>query len=288
MAKSNKKLGKGLEALLGGDVNEFIDELEQNYNKDEVVSLKLSDITPNPFQPRKVFDDEKIEELAQSISEHGVFTPIIVKKAAIGYNIVAGERRYRAAIKVALETLPAIIVDIDDKSMMEIALLENVQRENLNPIEEAEALKQIMDYSNYTQEELAKKMGKSRSHIANTLRLLSLNERIKELILNQKISMGHAKVLIGLDNDILEIVVNEILGKNLSVRETEKLVQDLKTEHKPKKKIKQVNAEYLEVESNLRERLGTKVKVDNKSINIYFENEDDLNRLMELLNVNID
>lgn len=282
------RLGKGLEDLLGGNVNEYIDEIEQNYNKDEVVELRLQDITPNPYQPRKVFNDEKIDELAQSISEHGIFTPIIVKKAAVGYNIVAGERRYRASQKVGLETIPAIIIDIDDQSMMEIALLENIQRENLNPIEEAEALKAIMDTSGYTQEQLAKKMGKSRSHIANILRLNQLNNKIKELILSERISMGHAKILIGLEDEILDVVVNEILNKNLSVRETEKLVQDLKNAEKPKKKTKEVSPEYLEVESMLREKLGTKIKMDNKSINIYFENEDDLNRLLELLNINID
>jgi len=288
MKKQNNRLGKGLEALLGGDVNEIIDEIENNYNKDEVVQIKLSEISPNPYQPREVFDEAKIDELAQSIKNHGVFTPIIIKKTSSGYNIVAGERRYRATQQVGLETIPSLIVDFDDQLMMEIALLENIQRENLNPLEEARALKIIMDKNGYTQEDVAKKMGKSRSHIANTLRLLSLNAGIQELILKGKISMGHAKILIGLDEDVLDIVKNEIVNKKLSVRDTEKLVNELKKKSKPVIKEKQLSPEHQEVEKSIREKLGTKVKVDDKSITISYDSVDDLNRILEILDITID
>ncbi|MDF9867330.1 ParB family chromosome partitioning protein [Bacilli bacterium PM5-3] len=288
MEKQNSRLGKGLEALLGGDVNEIIDEIENNYNSEEVVQLNLNEVSPNPYQPREVFDETKINELAESIKNHGMFTPIIVKKSSSGYNIIAGERRYRASQKLGLETIPALITDFDDRLMMEIALLENIQRENLNPLEEARALKNIMDKYNYTQEEVAKKMGKSRSHIANTLRLLSLNSRIQDLILSGKISMGHAKILVGLDEDVLDIVSNEIVNKKLSVRDTEKLVNELKNKSKPIAKEKKLSPEYIEIEKSLREKLGTKVKIDTKSITVNYENTDDLNRILEILGIEID
>ncbi|MEG0284078.1 MAG: ParB/RepB/Spo0J family partition protein [Erysipelotrichales bacterium] len=289
MKKQNNRLGKGLEALLGGDVNEIIDDIENNYNKDEVIQLPLTEISPNPFQPREVFDETKIDELAKSIKNHGVFTPIIVKKTSAGYNIVAGERRYRASLKIGLETIPALIVDFDDQMMMEIALLENIQREDLNPVEEAKALKTIMETYDYTQEQLAKKMGKSRSHIANTLRLLSLNNKIQDLVLSSKISMGHAKILIGLEEEKLDYVIDEVLKSKLSVRDTEKLVNEIKGNLKPKTVKKEVIAdEYKDVEDVVREKLGTKVKVDKKQMTIYYENIEDLNRILDLLNIDVD
>lgn len=287
MSKQNNRLGKGLEALLGGDVNEIISDIENNYNKDEVVKLSLREISPNPYQPREVFDEDRIRELADSIKNHGVFQPIIVKQTSSGYTIIAGERRYRASQMIENETIPAIIVDFDEKMMMEVALLENIQRENLNPLEEAKALKLIIDKNQYTQEEVAKILGKSRSHIANTLRLLSLSPRIQDLILSNKISMGHAKILIGLDEDVLDIVINEVINKKLNVRETERLVNDLKNKTVKKKKSELPN-EYLVLEKEVREKYGTKVKLDKKSLTIYFEDKDDLNRILEIMNIEVD
>ena len=288
MENKNKRLGKGLEALFGGDVNEIIENIENNYNKDEVVQIPLNQIHPNPFQPRQVFDEEKIDELAVSINNHGVFQPIIVKKASSGYNIVAGERRYRASKKIELETIPALVVDFNDELMMEVALLENIQRENLNPLEEAHALKMIMEKYNYTQEELAKKMGKSRSHIANTLRLLNLNKKIHDLILNGKISMGHAKILIGLEKENLEYVTSQIVDNSLSVRECEKLVNELKTKTTTSNKKKhQLSSELLEIENLIREKFATKVKLNTNNVTIYFENDDDLEMILEKLDIKL-
>lgn len=288
MSKNNR-LGKGLEALLGGSVEGIIDEIEKNYSSDEIVQLPLNEISPNPYQPRSIFDETKIKELAQSIKEHGMFTPIIVKKTSSGYTIIAGERRYRASKLLNNETISALIVDFDDKLMMEVALLENIQRENLNPIEEARSLKMIMDKNNYTQDDVAKKMGKSRSHIANILRLLTLNTKIQDLILNDQISMGHAKILIGLEDDQLDYLIDEILNNKLSVRDSEKLVQELKKkEYKPSKKVDEKSIEYKAVEDFLREKFASKVDVLNNKIIINFEDEDDLNRLLEIMEVNID
>ncbi|MDR3214958.1 MAG: ParB/RepB/Spo0J family partition protein [Bacilli bacterium] len=288
MKKENKRLGKGLEALLGGDVNDIIEEIENNYNKDEVMQIELNKIAPNPYQPRKVFDKAKINELALSIENHGMFTPIIVKATTSGYNIVAGERRFRAAKQLKMATIPALVVDFDDKMMIEIALLENIQRENLNPLEEAQALKMIMDKYDYTQEEIALKMGKSRSHIANILRLLTLNKKVQKLLLENKLSMGHAKVLVGLDDKIIEELVNQVITSNLNVRDLEKLVNNYK--NGPKKIIspKVLSLEEQEVEKLIREKLGTKIRIANNKIEITYTDTDDLNRILELLDIKID
>lgn len=288
---SNKKrLGRGLEELLGADVDGFINDLEKNYSKDEVVNINLEEIHPNPYQPRRVFDESKIEELGQSIKEHGVFTPIILNKSKAGYNIVAGERRYRASQTIGAQTIPAIIIDIDESLMMEIALLENIQRENLNPIEEAQAIKNIMEYNKYTQEEIAKKVGKSRSHIANMLRLLTLNEKVQELILMDKISMGHAKVLVGVDEENLDILVKKIPKENLSVRDTEELVKKLKGGITRTKKVSkdEVPLEYKEIENSLREKLDTKVSVNKNNINISFDDEEELSQIIKYFGIVID
>ena len=228
--KDNEKLGKGLEALFGGNVVDIINEIENNASEEEIVQIPLNKISPNPYQPRKIFDEDKLKELAESIKNHGVFTPIIVKKSSSGYNIVAGERRYRASQIANLDTIPAIVVDLDENIIMEIALVENIQREGLNPLEEAKALKLIMEKNNYTQEDISKKLGKSRSHIANTLRLLTLNQKVQDLLLNAQITMGHAKILIGLDENIIDEVVTLILKDKLNVRDTENLVNKLKNQ----------------------------------------------------------
>ena len=205
--RQRQALGRGLESLFSDDITSFeeieesiVDEAKKN---NEVVELPLSELRPNPYQPRKIFDDEALNELASSIKEHGVFQPIIVKKTIKGYDIVAGERRFRASKKAGLTTIPAIIQDFTDEEMMSIALLENLQREDLNAIEEANAYKAMLDASNLTQEELAQRVGKSRSHVTNMLGLLNLPKETKELVEKGEISASHARVLSKMDDEKL-------------------------------------------------------------------------------------
>lgn len=286
--KDNERLGKGLEALFGGNVADIISDIENNINDNEIIYIPLNKISPNPFQPRKIFDEDKLNELADSIRTHGVFTPIIVKKSSSGYNIVAGERRYRASQIAGLETIPSVIVDFDDKLIMEIALVENIQREGLNPLEEAKALKLIMKKNNHTQEELSKKLGKSRSHVANTLRLLSLNQKTQDMLLNSQITMGHAKILIGLEEDLIDDVLALILKDKLNVRDSENLVNRLKNKKNTKPVVKSKSNELEYIEKKVREKFGAKVKVSNNNISIKYENNDDLNRILEILDISLD
>ncbi len=223
MENKRRALGKGLEELF---VNEQIDfsSLEERIvdstSPDEIVELPIEELRPNPYQPRKVFDEEKLQELANSIKEHGIFQPIIVKKSSIkGYEIIAGERRVKACKMIGLDTIPAIVRDFTDQQMMEIALLENLQRENLNAIEEATAYKNLLEAMDVTQEELARRLGKSRTHITNMLGLLNLPEEVKDMMIDEKISMSHARVLSKLENkeEIIKLA-NRIVDNNLNVR----------------------------------------------------------------------
>ena len=255
---------------------------------DEVKEIKLSDLRVNPYQPRKIFDEEALQELAESIKEHGVIQPIIVKKSIKGYEIVAGERRYRASQLAGKETIPAIIRDFTDEQMMEIAVLENLQRENLNPIEEAEAYKNLMQTLNLNQEQLAKKVGKSRSHITNILGILNLPESIKDLIITNKITMGHARVLSKLeDKEKIETLAAKTITDNLSVRQLEQLSSN-NNEYERKNKIakqhKEKSSEYIDLEKQLSEYFGTRVKLNNKKMEISYENDNDLNRILEIMN----
>lgn len=291
--KQRQALGKGLEALFSDEITSF-DEMEETIideakKNNEVVELPLSELRPNPYQPRKIFDDEALNELASSIKEHGVFQPIIVKKTIKGYDIVAGERRYRASKKAGLETIPAIVKDFSDEEMMNIALLENLQRENLSAIEEANAYKKMLEASNITQEELANRVGKSRSHITNILGLLKLPINVQDLVLYNKISMGHARVLSKLeDKEKIEELADRVVKEGLSVRELEDISSstDIKR-NTPINRTKKDN-EYINVEKMLKEKLGTKVKINNNKISINFTNVQDLNRILEIMNFDID
>jgi len=293
MQEKRKALGRGLEQLFSEDITSF-DEIEENIvdeakkNK-EVVDLPLSELRPNPYQPRKIFDDEALNELAASIKANGVFQPIIVKKTIKGYDIVAGERRYRASKKAGLTTIPAIVKDFTDEEMMNIALLENLQREDLTAIEEANAYKVMIENSNITQEELANRVGKSRSHITNILGLLKLPKSVQDMVLYNKISMGHARVLSKLeDKDQVEELAEKVIKEDLTVRELESLSnkEDLKRST-PINRVKKEN-EYSSVEHMLKEKLGTKVKINNNKITIGFSNVQDLNRILEIMNFDID
>ena len=291
--KQRQALGKGLEALFSDEITSF-DEIEETIideakRNNEVVELPLSELRPNPYQPRKIFDDEALNELASSIKEHGVFQPIIVKKTIKGYDIVAGERRYRASKKAGLDTIPAIVKDFSDEEMMNIALLENLQRENLSAIEEANAYKKMLETSNITQEELANRVGKSRSHITNILGLLKLPINVQDLVLYNKISMGHARVLSKLeDKENIEELADRVVKEGLSVRELEDISSstDIKR-NTPINRTKKDN-EYINVEKMLKEKLGTKVKINNNKISINFTSVQDLNRILEIMNFDID
>ena len=286
-----RALGMGLEELFNNeqlDLDKFEEKIVSVTPKEEVIELKLSELRPNPYQPRKVFDAEKLQELANSIKEHGVFQPIIVKKSIKGYEIIAGERRYKAAQLAGKETIPAIVRDFTDENMMEIALLENLQRENLNSIEEATAYQKLLSSLKVTQEELANKLGKSRSHITNMLGLLELPEEVKNLIAEEKITMSHARVLSKMkDKDEIINLANKIVDENLNVRAIEQASQNptVEKKHKLKTKVKK-ESEYKYIEESISEKLGTKVKINNKKILISFTNNNDLNRILEILDVN--
>lgn len=293
MQEKRRALGRGLEQLFSDEnintfediENDIVDSAREN---NEIVELPLSELRPNPYQPRKKFDDEALEELSLSIKEHGVFQPIIVKKTIKGYDIVAGERRFRASKKAGLTTIPAIIKDFSDDEMMQISLLENLQREDLTAIEEAKAYKSIIEASNITQEELATRVGKSRSHITNMLGLLKLPLSIQDMVLYNKLSMGHARVLSKLDDkEKIEDLANKVIDEDLSVRTLESMIYDNETTKEVKQKEKK-NNEYKYIESYLKEKLGTSVKVSNDKISIKFSSVHDLNRILEIMNINID
>jgi len=284
-----RALGRGLEELFNNEpieYNQIEEKIQESTPKDEVIEINISDLRSNPYQPRKTFDEEALQELADSIREHGVFQPIIVKKSIKGYEIVAGERRVKASSLAGKETIPAIVRDFSDSEMMEIALLENLQRANLNAIEEAQAYKKLLDELQITQDPLAQRIGKSRSHITNMLGLLGLPEMAKTLVLEGKISMGHARVLSKIEDDekVLELA-NKIVKENLSVRQVEDLA--VSNEYKKKNIIAkhQKNNEYKYIEETLCDKYGTKVKVKNKKIEISFVNNNDLNRILEIMGI---
>ena len=290
MENKKRALGRGLEQLFNNenlDIESFERTIVETANKDEIIELDLSELRVNPYQPRKIFDDDALKELSESIKEHGVFQPIIVKKSIKGYEIVAGERRVRASKLAGLTKIPAIIRDFTDEQMMEIALLENLQRENLTAIEEAIAYKSLLENLNLTQEELSKKVGKSRSHITNILGLLRLPNDIQELVNNSKISMGHARILSKLDDENqMREMANKIINENISVRGIEELTTTDKFKRKNKINKKETNSDLKYVEDLLREKLDTKVKINDKKIEITYTNVADLNRILEILNVN--
>ena len=285
---NNKRLGKGLEQLFSNERIDF-DNLEKTIideaKKSDIVEININEIRSNPYQPRKTFDEESLKELAESIKEHGVVQPIIVKKSIKGYELVAGERRTKASKLAGLTTIPAIIRDFNDEEMMEIALIENIQRENLNPIEEALAYENIIKATGMTQEKIAQKFGKSRSYVTNMLGLLNLPKETKELVEKGEISASHARVLSKMDdekqiNDIAKKVIND----KINVREIEELVKQVNLP--TTKKI--IPNTYKIYEDVLRDKVGTKVKVSNKKIEIPFDSQKDLERILEILHIEIE
>lgn len=295
MKEDNSKrraLGMGLEQLFNTEMLDF-DQVEnkivEETPKDEIVEINIDELMSNPYQPRKVFDEEALTELSESIKEHGVFQPIIVKKSVKGYNIIAGERRAKASKLAGLTKIPAIIRDFTDEEMMQVALLENLQREDLSAIEEAKAYKSIIESLRLTQEELAKRLGKSRSHITNMLGLLRLPLSVQDMILYNKLSMGHARVLSKLESkEQIEELANKVVSENLSVRDLEELTtpedftRKVPTLKNPKTK------EYKYVEDAMKEKLGTKVSISGNKIKISFVTKEDLNRILEILDIEVE
>ena len=288
-----RALGRGLEELFNNeplDYNKIEEKIITETPKEEIVNVSLDDLRSNPYQPRKVFDEKALQELSSSIKEHGVFQPIIVKKSIKGYEIIAGERRVKASKLAGLKEIPAIVRDFTDNEMMEIALLENLQRENLSAIEEANAYKNLLTSLNLTQEQLSERIGKSRSHITNMIGLLSLPTTTQNLINQKEISMGHARVLSKLkDENQINELTDKIITEGISVRELEELTSD-NTDYERKNKIARLtsktdNNEYKYLEESLTEKLGTKVKIKSNKIEIKFTNANDLNRLLEIMNL---
>ncbi|MEX2416671.1 MAG: ParB/RepB/Spo0J family partition protein [Paenibacillaceae bacterium] len=277
---SNKRLGKGLDAL--------IPSLHIN-DDDKIVEIPLSQLRANPYQPRKSFDEHSIEELAASIKEHGVITPIIVREVLKGYEIIAGERRWRASLIAKQATVPAVVRKLSDQQVMEIALIENLQREDLNSMEIALAYQGLIDTFSLTQEELSFKVGKSRPHIANFLRLLQLPEEVKEYVSRGTLTMGHAKAIVGLkDVKMIKEISLAAIKNEWSVRELEEQIQKIEQPTKIKKQTKVKRDPYIhQVEESLREYYGTKVSIKNVKnkgkIELLYYSKDDLERLLELL-----
>ncbi|MBM6616927.1 ParB/RepB/Spo0J family partition protein [Bacillus suaedaesalsae] len=274
---------------LGKGINAFFPNVD--LNKEEIIQeIKLKDLRPNPYQPRKYFEEEAIEELKESIIQHGILQPIIVRKSIKGYEIVVGERRFRAAKAAGLEVAPVVVKELSEQEMMELALLENLQREDLTPIEEAQAYQSLIEQLNLTQEQLAKRLGKSRPHIANHIRLLSLPEVVRGYISDGKLSMGHGRALLGLrKKEKLNAVVEKIIKEQLNVRQLEHLVHQLNenVSRETLKPKKEKDIFIRERETVLRERFGTSVSIKQTKkkgkIEIEFMSPDDLNRILELL-----
>ena len=277
--KSKKGLGRGLSSLIGDS-----DKINDKKN------VSISSLVRNKYQPRKKFDETSLEELTNSIRERGIIQPIIVRPSSDEedkFEIIAGERRWQAAQYAGLHEVPVIVINVDNLKSLEFAIVENVQRKDLNPIEEAEGYKRLIDEFSYDQDKVSKFIGKSRAHISNCLRLLSLPQEIKELIIKEKLSQGHAKILVGLNNPIL--LVKKIISKKLSVRQTESLVRILKSNSNSPSKKKDPN--IINLEQELTDKIGMRVFVNNKrnnsgTISLEYKGADQLVRLVEIIKEN--
>ena len=306
-SKKTRGLGKGLDALFGDaevtlqsraeknskNEDEKTEDPKQKIEKNErtgggIDYIDINDIKPNSNQPRKTFDEDKLNELAASIEEHGLIQPLVLRKAEKGYEIVAGERRWRAARKIGIREIPCIVRELTDEENMLLAIIENMQREDLNPIEEAEGIRQMIETYGLTQEEVSKSVGKSRPYIANSLRLLRLPETVRKYIEDGSLSTGHAKAIAAVSDEKKQIELAEVaIRDGLSVRQLEKLAQQDKSGVKTRSRVKQKTADVKRVEEDLKNALGTKVTLNQKGkkgkIEIEFYSKDELERLIELL-----
>jgi ParB family chromosome partitioning protein len=292
----NKGLGRGIDALF----QDFASLEEVDVKNEQVIEIPLNELRPNPYQPRKTFDEATLQELANSIEQSGVFQPIIVRKSAVkGYEIIAGERRFRASKLAKKETIPAIVREFDEEAMMQVAVLENLQREDLNPMEEAEAYDMLMKNLKLTQVEVAERLGKSRPYIANYLRLLTLPKQVKAMVQNESMSMGQARTLLGLkDKDKILPLANRCVKDNLTVRQLEQLVAELnetqgkKGTKKARKPIQEKPYYIRESEDRLMDKFGTTVAIQEKEgkgkIEIEYLSASDLARILDLLDIHFD
>ena len=291
METKKKALGKGLEQLFSNTVIDF-DNFENNIveeNEGNVTEVNIDDIRSNPYQPRKSFDIESLNELAKSIKEYGVVQPIIVKKSIKGYERVAGERRTKAAKIAGLKKIPAIIKDFDDQEMMEIALVENIQREDLNPIDEATSISNIIKLRGYTQEEFANKFGKSRSYVTNILGLLKLPDEVKKLVEKRSLSMSHARVISKIEDEDKAIdLAKKVITDSLSVHELEKLSQEEKQVSNKVKSKSNYDTKYRMFENVIMDALNTKVRVHKNKIEVYFDGVDELEDILAKMHIDIE
>ena len=291
METKKKALGKGLEQLFSNTVIDF-DNFENNIveeNEGNVTEVNIDDIRSNPYQPRKTFDIESLNELAKSIKEYGVVQPIIVKKSIRGYELVAGERRTKAAKIAGLKKIPAIIKDFDDQEMMEIALVENIQREDLNPIDEATSISNIIKLRGYTQEEFANKFGKSRSYVTNILGLLKLPDEVKKLVEKRSLSMSHARVISKIEDEDKAIdLAKKVITDSLSVHELEKLSQEEKQVSNKVKSKSNYDTKYRMFENVIMDALNTKVRVHKNKIEVYFDGVDELEDILAKMHIDIE
>jgi len=272
-----QKLGRGLDALLGE-----MDEAYENEgsHRDEILEIPLKDIRPNPFQPRKTFDELSLAELAESIKNDGLLQPIVVTEDIDGYVLIAGERRFRASKIAKLKEIRAIVLNSDEQKMRQFALIENIQREELNAVELAQAYGELIKLHEYTHDELANVIHKSRTHITNTLRLLQLSAKTQKALLEKKITAGHAKVLVGLSDKEQQVMVNSIFGQKLSVREVEAMIKSMKTTQTGEVTTKPLlGYNFSQVKDKL-EFLGYKIKTSSKSLTISFDSESDIEDFM--------
>lgn len=289
--KKQKGLGRGLDSIFGSNVEQFLDDIQSSAKEvpgRREVEIAIEEIRPNPYQPRKEFDQTALNELADSIRTHGIFTPLLVRKSVSGYDLITGERRLRAAKIAGLKVVPAISVEFTEEQMMEIAILENVQREDLNAIEEAAAYDSLVKKLGYTQEKLAERVGKSREYCANIMRLLKLPSEVQKLVIDKKLAMGHVRPLLGLKDEMEMLdAAEKIMKEKMSVREVEAYVRDINSEElkpnqtKPEKKRDPI---IHDLEHQISVKLGTKVTIQNKKLTIRYTDTEDLNRILEILN----
>ncbi len=292
METKKKALGKGLEQLFSNNVIDFenFEDTVVEENKKDVTEINIDEIRSNPYQPRRTFDTETLNELAKSIEEYGVVQPVIVKKSIKGYELIAGERRTKAAKIAGLKVIPAIIKDFDDQQMMEIALIENIQREDLNPMDEAVSISNIIKLRGYTQDEFANKFGKSRTYVTNILGLLKLPEDVKKMVEKRTLSMSHARVLSKIDDEEKVVrLAKQVITDELSVRELEKITQDDKKEIEVvKNKSGGYDHKYRMYENIIMDNLDTKVRVSKKKIEIYFDGVNELEEILSKMNVKVE
>ncbi len=291
METKKKALGRGLEQLFSNSVID-LDNFEKETieeNKNNVIEIDIDEIRSNPYQPRKTFDAETLNELAKSIEEYGVVEPIIVKKSVKGYELVAGERRTKAAKIAGLKTIPAVIKDFDDQEMMEIALIENIQREDLNPIDEATSINNIIKLKGYTQEEFANKFGKSRTYVTNMIGLLTLPDDVKRMVEKRSLSMSHARVLSKFDDEEKIVrLAKRVITENLSVHELERISQEEKVIEQKVAKNSNYDHRYHIYENILIDKLNTKVKVGRTKMEIYFNSKEELNEILTRMNISFE